>query len=310
MPELFWKLIAGVAGFLAVATVTGAILAARPNGMSATIVNLNERIRAWWGMIAVMTIAIGLGDKATYIVFALLSYLALREFITLTPTTPSDHRTVFVAFFVAVPVQYVLLGMDWYGMYSIFVPVHLFFAMSLLSALTQDTRDFLSRNARINWALMVCVYGLSHAPALLTLDIAGYRGQNALLLFYFLLVVQISDVLQYVVGKLFGRRKIAPVLSPSKTVEGFVGGVALATLIGGALWWITPFKPWQALLIALMINILGFFGGLVMSAIKRDRGVKDWGHMIEGHGGMLDRLDSVCFAAPIFFHVVRYWWTA
>ena len=110
-------------------------------------------------------------------------------------------------------------------------------------------------------------------------------------------------------GKLFGRHKIAPLLSPSKTVEGFVGGVLSATLIGAALWWITPFEPWQAALLALTINLMGFFGGLVMSAIKRDRGVKDWGALIEGHGGMLDRLDSVIFAAPIFFHIIRYWWT-
>lgn len=309
MPTTFWQLVAGVTGVLVVATIIGAILGARAkaaNRANATLVNLNERIHAWWGMIAVMAIAIGLGDKATYIVFALLSYLALREFITLTPTTPSDHSTLFVAFFVAVPVQYVLLGIDWYGMYSIFVPVHLFFAMSLLSALTQDTRDFLSRNARINWALMVCVYGLSHAPALLTLDIAGYRGQNALLLFYFLLVVQISDVLQYVVGKLFGRRKIAPVLSPSKTVEGFVGGGLLATLCGAALYRVTPFGFGAAFLMSLAIVLAGFVGGLVLSAVKRSLGAKDWGSMIAGHGGMLDRVDSICFAAPVFFHLVRY----
>ncbi|WP_248323661.1 phosphatidate cytidylyltransferase [Caballeronia sp. Sq4a] len=306
MPTSFWNLVAGVVGALTFATLIGAVLGARAKGTSATIVNLNQRIRAWWGMIAVMVVAIGLGDKATFVVFALLSYLALREFITLTPTTASDHTTLFVAFFVAVPVQYVLLGIDWYGMYSIFVPVHLFFAMSLVSALTQDTREFLSRNARINWALMVCVYGLSHAPALLTLDIPGYRGQNALLLFYFLLVVQISDVLQYVVGKLFGRRKIAPVLSPSKTVEGFVGGGLLATLCGAALYRVTPFGFGAAFLMSLAIVLAGFVGGLVLSAVKRSLGAKDWGVMIAGHGGMLDRVDSVCFAAPVFFHLVRY----
>jgi len=120
--------------------------------------------------------------------------------------------------------------------------------------------------------------------------------------------VQLSDVLQYVCGKLAGKHKIAPNLSPSKTVEGCIGGVALATLIGAMLCWITPFAFWQAALFALLVCLLGFAGGLVMSAIKRDRGVKDWGHMIEGHGGMLDRLDSVYFAAPVFFHMVRYWW--
>ena len=121
--------------------------------------------------------------------------------------------------------------------------------------------------------------------------------------------MQSSDVLQYVFGKLFGRRQLAPEVSPSKTVEGLAGGVLCATALGASLWWITPFNLWQAALMSLAITAMGFFGGLVLSAIKRDRGVKDWGNLIEGHGGMLDRLDSVVFAAPIFFHLTRYWFT-
>jgi phosphatidate cytidylyltransferase len=156
---------------------------------------------------------------------------------------------------------------------------------------------------------MICVFCISHVPALLTLRIPGYEGRNAFLLLFLILVVQSSDVLQYVWGKLAGRRQIAPGLSPSKTVEGTLGGVLSATALGAALSWITPFTVVQAALISLTITLLGFFGGLVMSAIKRDRGIKDWGTMIEGHGGMLDRLDSVCFSAPVFFHVVRFWWT-
>ena len=135
---------------------------------------------------------------------------------------------------------------------------------------------------------------------MLTLAIPGYEGRNILLIVFLVLVVQSSDVLQYVWGKLFGKHKIAPDVSPSKTLEG---------LVGAALWWITPFTVWQAALMALAVNVMGFLGGLVMAAIKRDRGVKDWGHMIEGHGGMLDRLDSVVFAAPVFFHATRHWWT-
>jgi len=120
--------------------------------------------------------------------------------------------------------------------------------------------------------------------------------------------VQSSDVFQYVWGKLIGKRKVSPAISPSKTVEGLVGGVLTSTAVGAALWWITPFEPLEAGLIALVVNVMGFFGGFVLSAIKRDRGVKDWGAMIEGHGGMLDRVDSISFSAPIFFHIVRYWW--
>jgi phosphatidate cytidylyltransferase len=156
---------------------------------------------------------------------------------------------------------------------------------------------------------MICVYCISHVPALLMLDIPGYAGRNAFLLVFLILVVQSSDVLQYVWGKLLGGIQVAPQVSPSKTLEGLAGGVASATLLGASLWWITPFSFLQAAAVSLMIALAGFLGGLVMSAIKRDRGVKDWGTMIEGHGGMLDRLDSVCFSAPIFFHVVRYWWS-
>jgi len=177
------------------------------------------------------------------------------------------------------------------------------------AALSGDVRNFMQRAATVQWGLMIGVFCISHVPALLILDIPGYQDRNAFLLVFLVLVVQSSDVLQYVWGKLLGRRRIAPELSPSKTVEGFVGGVASATALGTALWWITPFSMGTAALISLVIALMGFLGGLVMSAIKRDRGVKDWGEIIEGHGGMLDRFDSICFSAPIFFHIVRYWWT-
>ena len=156
---------------------------------------------------------------------------------------------------------------------------------------------------------MVAVYCVSHAPALLMLQIPGYAGQNAKLLLYLVIVVQLSDVLQYVFGKTLGRRRIVPRVSPNKTWEGTLGGIASATLIGALLWWVTPFGVWSAAAIALLINLAGFAGGLCMSAIKRDLGVKDFGTLIEGHGGILDRIDSLCFAAPVFFHAVRYFYT-
>lgn len=310
MRTLFWELIGSIAIFLALATAIGAILGARSGGRNPTIVNLNQRIHAWWVMIAVVALAIGLGKNMTCVMFALLSYLALREFITLATTTASDHAALFIAFFIAIPVQYILLAINWYGMYVIFVPVHLFFLMSFVSALAQDTRSFLSRNAQINWGLMVCVYGLSYAPAILILAIPHYdEGRNALLLLFFLIVVQISDVLQYVVGKLAGRHRIAPLLSPSKTVEGFVGGGLLATLCGVAMYRVTPFGPGMTFVMSLVIVVSGFIGGLVLSAVKRSLGAKDWGTIVSGHGGILDRVDSICFAAPVFFHLVRYLYT-
>ncbi|MCP1621795.1 phosphatidate cytidylyltransferase [Pseudomonas nitroreducens] len=305
-----WLLFGGIGAILILASLVGAVLRWKaPPGPHAVIDNLNARINAWWVMVAVIGCAFALGYWAVILLFYGVSFYALREFLTLMPTRRSDYPALVAAFYFVLPMQYLLIGIGWYGLFSIFIPVYVFLLLPILASLGGDSKHFLERASKVQWALMLAVFCISYVPALLTLEIAGYEGRNLLLIAFLVIVVQLSDVLQYVCGKLMGKRKIAPNLSPSKTLEGFVGGVTLATLIGGALWWITPFSFWQALLIALMINILGFFGGLVMSAIKRDRGVKDWGHMIEGHGGMLDRLDSVCFAAPVFFHFVRYWWT-
>ena len=304
-------LFAGVAAVLVVASIVGYVLDRRlaADAPNPTIDNLNARIKAWWWMVGLIGLGFVLGKAGVIVLFALASLAALREFITLTPTRRGDHPALAVAFFVVLPLQYYLVWIDWYGLYSVFIPVYVFLLLAAIAALREDTTDFMSRVAETQWGLMISVFALSHVPALLGLRIPGYEGRNLLLIAFLVLVVQSSDVLQYVWGKLLGRHKIAPMLSPSKTVEGFVGGVASATALGALLWWITPFSQWQAGAIALMINLMGFFGGLVMSAIKRDRGVKDWGWLIEGHGGVLDRLDSVMFAAPVFFHVTRYWWT-
>ncbi len=306
-----FAIFAGVAAILVLASVVGFILKRRAvaNRPDLTIDNLNARIRAWWVMVLTIGLAFLFGKAGVIVLFLFVSFFALREFMSLTYTRRGDHDALATSFFVVLPVQYALSWFNWYGLYSIFIPVYAFLVLPILSALSGDTMRFLERAAKVQWGLMVCVFCVSHVPALLTLQIAGFEGRNALLIVFLVLVVQSSDVLQYVWGKLFGRTPIAPHVSPSKTLEGLLGGIASATALGGALWWITPFSPWQATLIALAINVMGFLGGLVMSAIKRDRGVKDWGDMIDGHGGMLDRLDSVVFAAPVFFHVIRYWWT-
>ena len=306
MKHVMFNLVAGLAAILLFATITGRVLAVKYGRDNPTILNLNQRINAWWGLAGGLVAGIALGPIASILIFAFGSFFALREFITLTPTKASDHTPLFLAFFVAIPVQYTLLAVQWYGLFAVFIPVYMFFILAIASALSQDTDDFLGRNAKIHWAMTVCVYGLSHAPALLLLHIPGYEGRNALLLFYFLFVVQVSDVLQYVCGKLFGKRKLAPALSPSKTVEGLIGGGLLAALLGGLLHEITPFTFWQSFGMSVVIVALGSMGGLVLSAVKRSLGAKDWGQMISGHGGALDRLDSVCFAAPIFFHLTHW----
>jgi phosphatidate cytidylyltransferase len=309
-PHLLW-LLAGVGTILVLASVIGEVLRLRlsPTGQNPVIENLNARINAWWVMVILLAIAFIAGKPGVVMLFALSSFAALREFLTLTTHNRADHWSLVACFFVVLPLQFYFVLTDWYGMYSVFVPVYVFLLLPVLSALRGSTKDFLVRVSETQWALMVCVYCVSHIPALLYLQIPGFEGRNVILIAYLIFVVQLSDVLQYVWGKLIGRTKVAPNLSPSKTWEGLIGGSLSATAIGTALYWMTPFSPWQASGLCFVLTMMGFFGGLVMSAIKRDRGVKDWGHLIAGHGGFIDRLDSVIFAAPIFFHVTRYFWS-
>jgi phosphatidate cytidylyltransferase len=304
-------LFGGVAGVLLLASTVGATLkrAVAQGRPHAVIDNLNARVNAWWVMVGVIAAAFVFGSHGMVALFAFISFYALREFITLLNTRRADHAAVATAFFVVLPVQYLLVWTGWYGLFTIFIPVYAFLVLPILAALGGDTQRFLERTSKVQWGLMVSVFCISHVPALAMLEIAGFEGRNLLLVAFLVIVVQGSDVLQYVWGKLFGRHPVAPQLSPSKTWEGLVGGIASATLLGALLHGITPFTAWQAAALALLLCLMGFLGGLVMSAIKRDRGVKDWGQLIEGHGGMLDRLDSVVFAAPVFFHVVRYFWT-
>ncbi|HMF91152.1 MAG TPA: phosphatidate cytidylyltransferase [Candidatus Angelobacter sp.] len=304
---MLW-LVEGVVAGLIAASLVGFVLAqrAKSEAAQATVQNLNARIRAWWIMIGIFSIAMLIGPVGSLALFGFISFLALREYVSLIPTVPADHRTLFWSFFVFTPLQYWILAKQWYGVASIMIPVYAFLFVPIRLVLSGDTRGFLDRAARIHWGLMVCVYCISYAPALLILDIPGYRQQSAKLLLFLVMVVQLSDVFQYIWGKLLGKRKIAPLISPNKTWEGFVGGVLSASLLGMGLWWMTPFSPIEALGMSLVITLLGFFGGLIMSAIKRDRGVKDFGSIIEGHGGILDRVDSICFSAPVFFHLTRF----
>lgn len=311
MDNELYGLYLGIVALLVVATAIGFWMewkVTSPKGRE-TVANMNARIRAWWLMCGVFAVANLCGKVTTISLFGLLSFLALREFVTLTPTRRGDHRSLLFTFFCLMPLQYLLVGIQWYGMFSVLVPVYAFLFIPTVNALQGDAKHFLERTAKLQWSAMICIYCLSHAPALLMLQIPGYEGENLKLLLFMVLVVQLSDVLQYVWGKTTGKRPVAPNISPNKTIEGLIGGIASATLVGTLLWWATPFNPFVAWLMALGISLAGFAGGLTMSAIKRDRGVKDYGTLIEGHGGVLDRIDSICFAAPLFFHVVRFFYS-
>jgi phosphatidate cytidylyltransferase len=306
----FLALVSGVAALLVLSTLVGQILRRRVTTSAgrATVDNINARIRAWWVMTLLFVVAVAAGPAGAILLFTFVSFLALREFVTLAPTRPADHRALVWSFFIVTPLQYYLVWIEWYGFFSVLIPVYISILLPVRTVLAGDTERFLERTAINQWGLMICVYFVSYVPALLMLRIPDYENRNASLMFFLVLVVQLSDVLQYVWGKSIGKRRVAPSISPNKTWEGLVGGVLCASAIGTGLWWATPFSPFAAALMSLVITASGFFGGLIMSAIKRDRGVKDYGSLIEGHGGVLDRIDSLCIAAPIFFHLTRFFY--
>ena len=304
--EKMHYLIGGVVALLALASLIGWALSRRVASEAGrdTVSNLNARIKAWWVMVAVFAVAFLFGKPVTILLFLAVSFYCLREFYSLTPTHPSDHPAMVAAFYIFLPLQYWLVWIDWVTMLTIAIPVYAFLALPVLSMVKGVTADYLQRVAKIQWGLMLAVFCISHAPALLMLDLGGVPP--VYLLFFLVTVVQLSDVLQYVAGKLVGRTRLAPNVSPSKTVEGLVLGGLAATGVGAGLWWITPFTPLEAAGMAFAIVVAGALGGLVLSAVKRSLGAKDWGAMIQGHGGALDRMDSVTFAAPLFFHLTNY----
>lgn len=326
-PTIGW-VFAGIGALLVVASMVAVILSVRSRRtsgeLSSTLTNLNQRIGAWWIMAVGLAVTILLGETAVVLLFLGLSFLALREFLTISPTQRGDHKTLVWLVYVIPVINYWFVWEHWYGAFSVLIPVYAFLFLPIRNAMVGDTKNFLQRSAIIQWALMVCVYAISHVPAILQLPVMMEHGRTAAegsapgsggplgvgLMLFLVLVVQLSDVFQYVWGKTLGKHPIAPKVSPNKTWEGFIGGVATATAIGAGLWWITPFSPLQAAALALVSCLMGFFGGLVMSAIKRDRGVKDFGATIAGHGGIMDRLDSLSFAAPVYFHLIRFFFTA
>ena len=266
------------------------------------------RIQSWWGMVILLSLALIIGRLGVVLLFAFASFAALREFLTLTTKVRADHLSLALAFFVVLPLQYVFVGMGWSGLLTVFIPVYAFLLLPIVSALRGDAQRFLIRVAETQWALMITVFCVSHVPALMTLDIPGYGDRAILLIPFLVIVVQCGDLLEYFFGRRIGRTRIAPGLSP-KTIEGMICGVGSAMLIGAALAWLTPFGILPAMAMAGAASLVGMGGNIVLAAIKRDRGVKDWSHLIPGQGGFVDQLDSVIFAAPVFYHLTRFFWT-
>ena len=265
-------------------------------------------LRNSWLMTLVFWVAWAAGESVAIVLFGLVSFFILREFISLSPTRRGDHRSLVLAFFIVLPLQYALVWNQHFNLFTVFIPVYVFLAIPVVSALGNDPQRFLERNAKLQWGIMVCVYGMSHVPALLWLNFPRFAGKTAFLVVFLVLVVQTCMLIQHLVARRLSN-PVAPAISASFHWRSWIAGLAAGGLLGVALAGFTPFKPLPALAMALVACVAGSFGHLVMKAIKRDRGVTHWGsagRSVTGASGLLDRVDALCFAAPVFFHSVRW----
>lgn len=264
------------------------------------------RTRSWWWMIAIILGALFLGAKATTTLFAFISFLALKEFYSITPLRTVDRRLVFWAY-LAIPIQFYFAYIQWFGMFIIFIPVYMFLFLPFRSVMIGETKGFIRANAVIQWSLMLCVFGFSHITYLANIDRININSGFSGLILYLLFMTQFNDVSQYVSGKCFGKRKIIPKVSPNKTWGGFLGGFIVTTILSAFLApYLTILTMEQGIIAGMLIAVSGFVGDVVLSSVKRDLQIKDSGTLIPGHGGILDRVDSLMYSTPIFFHYFYY----
>lgn len=300
---LLERSLAVIFALLLVATVVNGLLVWRRPGKDWR--ELTLRIRTWWVIILLFSLAILSPRWLALTFFALVSFMALKEFLTLAPSRQTD-RMPLLWMFVAIPINYWLIGINWYGMFVVFIPVYAFLFLPVRMVIAGDTQGFLRFASQHHWSLMTTVFAFSHVAFLLVLPDDG-KQTGALLVLFLVGLTEFNDIAQYLWGKSIGRMKVMPKVSPNKTLAGLIGGVATTTLMAALLGPVmTPLNLPLSLLAGFIIGLSVFCGDVVMSAIKRDIGVKDSGTLLPGHGGILDRLDSLIFTAPVFFHFIRY----
>jgi phosphatidate cytidylyltransferase len=302
--------LAGIFGLLVVATLAAWLIGRLRPGLDLGEVKL--RIRSWWVMAAVFALAMVLSRAVSLVFFAFVSFLALKEYLSLIPTRRADRGVLFWAY-LAIPLQYWWIADAWYGMFIIWIPVYVFLFLPLRMVLIGETPGFLRAVGTLHWGLMTTVFSISHVAYLLVLPVAARPSAAGLavagpsLVLFLVVLTQLNDVAQFLWGKALGRLKVVPTVSPGKTVEGFLGGVGTTLLLALLLApWLTPLSRWQAVAAGLIIGVAGFIGDVVISALKRDLGIKDSGTLLPGHGGILDRIDSLTYTAPLFFHLIWY----
>jgi len=306
---LLFLIIFGVLALVTFAAFATSLRESRTEAADAAPQGLRRELRALWVGAVVFWLAWVSGPLGATLLFGLCSFLALREYITLMHTRRSDHRSLILAFFIVLPLQYVLVATRSFDLFTVFIPVYVFFAIPVVSALAGDPERFLERNAKIQWGVTVCVYGLSHTPALLLLNFPKLPDRGAFLVVFLVVVVVAAQQVQGYASRRLKSAPVAQAISASFSYRAWLIGAFAAAFVGALLYWITPFKAGQAAAMALIASASGTMGEFVMKALKRDAGVQHWGNqaVVTGAVGLLDRVAALCFAAPVFFHSVRWY---
>lgn len=292
-----------ILGLLLIATtVVFVISKLKPNS---NFQELKQRIISWWVMIGFFLLALLINPQYAIILFAFLSFLALKEYFTLIHTRFEDHRVLFWSY-LAIPLQYWWVYSEWKAMFLVFIPVYSFLFNPLRLILVGEPKGIINSMSRIQWGLMAFVFCISHVAGLLLLPETPFIAAGPALLLYLVFLTEINDIAQFCWGKLLGKHKIVPTISPNKTWEGFIGGLFTTVCLSIAFSFLSKLTIIFSIYSGLLIGASGFIGDVVMSALKRDIGVKDASNLIPGHGGIIDRIDSLIYTAPLFFHLVSY----
>ncbi len=283
-----------------------ALLLALLHGLGRDVSSIARTYRGWLIMVPIVLGTIFLGRTATIIGVTALAIFGFKEFARATGLY-DDWWLTGVVYVGIVALGIVSLVPDprlgtlgWYGLFMA-LPVYVVAAILVVPILRNRAKGQLQSIALAIVGFVYFGWMFSHLGFLANTPHAyGY-------LLYLIFAVEINDVAAFTFGKMFGRRKLRENISPNKTVGGSLGAVCVSLIVPWLLLFsFEHFEPVHLILAGLVVGIGGQLGDLVISYIKRDIGIKDMGTVISGHGGILDRVDSMIFVAPIFFHFVRW----
>ncbi|MFA6237759.1 MAG: phosphatidate cytidylyltransferase [Bacteriovorax sp.] len=276
-------------------------------GNSNLINELIERTRSWWVMLLIFTVVVFINRELATIGIALLSLIAFRELSSNLNLRNSDRRTILWCY-IAIPFQFMAAYTQYYAFFVIFIPVIMYIFLTFRTVAKGDVENITRSLGSIHWAIMLTIFSFSHIVYILSFPLKeNFSAGNGGMVLFLVLITEFNDIFQFTCGKFFGKNKIIPSVSPNKTTEGFIGGMILTTFMGYLLKFLLPINTEKTVILTVLLCIVGFSGDITLSAVKREHKIKDMGNSIPGHGGMMDRLDSLAFTSITFFYLIRYW---